>query len=93
MSYSKVAQGLAGLRPWVMARAPMWADDWREGLDPRDLPCRRAASVKDPGVKVVPAHATDPSPQFWAINYPIGTVVPPSARASFAFFFLKPRKP
>ena len=27
MSYSKVAQGLAGLRPWVMARAPMWADD------------------------------------------------------------------
>ena len=36
MSYSKIAQGLAGLQPWVMARAPMWADDWREGLDPRN---------------------------------------------------------
>ena len=47
----------------------------------------------DPGVKVAPSHATDPSPPFWAINHPIGTVVLQSARASFAFFLLKPQKP
>jgi len=41
-----VAQGLAWRRPCVMPRAPMWSDDWREGLDPRDMPCRRAASVE-----------------------------------------------
>ncbi|PAN04998.1 hypothetical protein PAHAL_1G108100 [Panicum hallii] len=45
-TFGYVAQGLAGLRPWVMARAPMWADDWREGLDPQEPPCRRAASVE-----------------------------------------------
>ena len=45
----------------------------------------------DPGVKAAPAHATDSSPQSWAINHPTGTVVPPSARASFAFFFLMPQ--
>ncbi|KAF8740584.1 hypothetical protein HU200_013800 [Digitaria exilis] len=45
-TFGYVAQGLAGLRPWVMARAPMWADDWREGLDPSEPPCRRAASAE-----------------------------------------------
>ncbi|GJM90862.1 hypothetical protein PR202_ga07183 [Eleusine coracana subsp. coracana] len=42
-TFGYVAQGLAGLRPWVMHRPPMWAHDWREdGLQP---PCRRVASV------------------------------------------------
>ncbi|KAJ1278964.1 hypothetical protein BS78_04G118500 [Paspalum vaginatum] len=45
-TFGYVAQGLAGLRPWVMPRAPMWAADWREGLDPREPPCRRAVSVE-----------------------------------------------
>lgn len=45
-TFGYVAQGLAGLRPWVMPRAPMWAADWREELDPRDMPCRRADSVE-----------------------------------------------
>jgi xyloglucan fucosyltransferase len=47
-TFGYVAQGLAGLRPWVMPMAPMWAhiDDWRKELDPQDLPCRRAASVE-----------------------------------------------
>ncbi|CAN6272259.1 unnamed protein product [Urochloa humidicola] len=45
-TFGYVAAGIAGLRPWVMPRAPMWADDWREGLDQRDLPCQRAASVE-----------------------------------------------
>ncbi|CAL5022640.1 unnamed protein product [Urochloa decumbens] len=45
-TFGYVAGGLAGLRPWVMPRAPMWADDWREGLDPSDPPCWRAASVE-----------------------------------------------
>ncbi|RLN07842.1 hypothetical protein C2845_PM11G17830 [Panicum miliaceum] len=45
-TFGYVAQGLAGLRPWVMPRAPMWADDWREGLDPQEPPCQRAASVE-----------------------------------------------
>jgi xyloglucan fucosyltransferase len=45
-TFGYVAQGLAGLRPWVMARAPMWAADWREGLEPRDPPRRRAVSVE-----------------------------------------------
>ncbi|TKW38542.1 hypothetical protein SEVIR_1G122100v4 [Setaria viridis] len=44
-TFGYVAQGLAGLRPWVMTRAPMWADDWTEGLDPRE-PCPRAISVE-----------------------------------------------
>ena len=43
----------------------------------------------NPGVKATPAHATDSSPPSWVINYPIGIVVSPSARAFFAFFFLK----
>ena len=43
----------------------------------------------NPGVKVVPVHATDSSPPSWAINYLIGTVVSPSARAFFAFSYLK----
>jgi xyloglucan fucosyltransferase len=45
-TFGYVAQGLAGLRPWVMARPPWWAKDWREGLDPQGLPCRRMASVE-----------------------------------------------
>lgn len=45
-TFGYVAQGLAWRRPCVMPRAPMWSDDWREGLDPRDMPCRRAASVE-----------------------------------------------
>ncbi|CAO2045419.1 unnamed protein product [Urochloa humidicola] len=45
-TFGYVAAGIAGLRPWVMPRAPMWADDWREGLDPGDPPCWRAASVE-----------------------------------------------
>ncbi|TVU32584.1 hypothetical protein EJB05_24320, partial [Eragrostis curvula] len=45
-TFGYVAQGLAGLRPWVMPRAPSWANDWREGLDPQEPPCRRMASVE-----------------------------------------------
>ncbi|XP_062218837.1 galactoside 2-alpha-L-fucosyltransferase-like isoform X2 [Phragmites australis] len=45
-TFGYVAQVLAGLRPWVMARPPMWADDWTEGLDPQALPCQRAASIE-----------------------------------------------
>ncbi|EES06663.1 galactoside 2-alpha-L-fucosyltransferase [Sorghum bicolor] len=45
-TFGYVAQGLAGLRPWVMPRAPMWAANWMEELDQGDLPCRRAVSVE-----------------------------------------------
>ncbi|GJN19567.1 hypothetical protein PR202_gb06856 [Eleusine coracana subsp. coracana] len=46
-TFGYVAQGLAGLRPWVMHRSPMWAHDWREdGLGPDEPPCRRVASVE-----------------------------------------------
>jgi xyloglucan fucosyltransferase len=45
-TFGYVAQGLAGLRPWVMARPPMWAKDWREGIDQDEAPCRRMASVE-----------------------------------------------
>ena len=40
----------------------------------------------NPRVKTVPAHATDSSPPLRAINYPIGTVISPSARAFFLAF-------
>ena len=47
----------------------------------------------DPRVKAMLGHATDSPFLPWAINHPIGTVVSSSARAFFAFFFLKPQKP
>lgn len=40
-TFGYVAQGLAGRRPWVMPRSPVWAKDWREELDPHGPPCRR----------------------------------------------------
>ncbi|WVZ76905.1 hypothetical protein U9M48_024824 [Paspalum notatum var. saurae] len=45
-TFGYIAQGLAGRRPWVMPRAPIWAADWREGMEPGEPPCRRAVSIE-----------------------------------------------
>jgi xyloglucan fucosyltransferase len=45
-TFGYVVQGLAGRRPWVMARSPVWAKDWREELDTHGRSCRRVASVE-----------------------------------------------
>ncbi|KAL6848443.1 hypothetical protein ACP4OV_021737 [Aristida adscensionis] len=44
-TFGYVAQGLAGLRPWVMPMPPMW-EEWEEGQATPEPPCRRALSVE-----------------------------------------------
>ncbi|XP_062223534.1 galactoside 2-alpha-L-fucosyltransferase-like isoform X2 [Phragmites australis] len=44
-TFGYVAQGLGGLHPWVMARAPSW-DKWTEDQAAPDPPCQRALSVE-----------------------------------------------
>ncbi|TKW38544.1 hypothetical protein SEVIR_1G122200v4 [Setaria viridis] len=44
-TFGYVAQGLAGRRPWVMARPSPW-EEWTEGQAAPEPPCRRALSVE-----------------------------------------------
>ncbi|KAL6629545.1 hypothetical protein ACP70R_029310 [Stipagrostis hirtigluma subsp. patula] len=44
-TFGYVAQGLGGLRPWVMPRPTSW-DDWVEGQAAPEPPCQRALSVE-----------------------------------------------
>jgi xyloglucan fucosyltransferase len=44
-TFGYVAQGLAGVRPWVMLRPSPW-EEWKEGQAAPEPPCRRALSVE-----------------------------------------------